>query len=216
MNPKRAILTLTFIWLAIVGCAPLSQAEPIAGPAAEMRALAAQPAPSFTQCDPDQSTVLQRALQDAQVLALEAWQALESIPENSRESSARYREWFGAYDPANYSLVSDNFQHIYTALATQPITFNCACSDIALAYVYPNQPYDITVCERYWRSPATGTDSQAGVLVHEMSHFITVAATEDVTHSQVLVRMTAKNIPARAVQNASSYEYFAENDPPLR
>ena len=39
------------------------------------------------------------------------------------------------------------------------------------AYVYPNQPYKIYLGRVYWTAPAAGTDSQAGTLIHEMSHF---------------------------------------------
>ncbi|WP_308628312.1 M35 family metallo-endopeptidase [Massilia genomosp. 1] len=35
------------------------------------------------------------------------------------------------------------------------------------------------VCGAFWRAPVTGTDSQGGTLVHEMSHFTAVAGTRE-------------------------------------
>ena len=209
MNHRLIFPGLFFFWLLTLGCGSLSMAE-----LAEVQ-LAQAPAPVFNQCDPHQKAVLERALRGAQDLARNSLQVLNSTPEGSRESSARYREWFGAYDRDNYELVSSHFQHIYDALATQTLTFSCICSDLKLAYVHPDQPYEITLCASFWSAPVAGTDSQAGTIVHEISHFVAVAGTQDVTYSQRLVRMTAEYIPAKAVTNADSYKYFAENNPPL-
>jgi len=83
------------------------------------------------------------------------------------------------------------------------------------AYVHPDQPYEITVCASFWTEPAIGAESQAGAILHEISHFVVVAGTEDVTYSQTLARMTAQYVPAKAILNADSYRYYAENDPAL-
>ena len=92
---------------------------------------------------------------------------------------------------------------------------DCSCDDPYFAYVYPNQPYTIYVCNAFWTAPATGTDSKAGTLVHEMSHFNVVAATDDHVYGQSSCRGLATSQPNLAVQNADSHEYFAENTPPL-
>ena len=39
----------------------------------------------------------------------------------------------------------------------------------------PNKPYTIYLGRVFWTAPATGTDSQAGTLIHEISHFDVVA-----------------------------------------
>ena len=61
--------------------------------------------------------------------------------------------------------------------------------------------------------PEHGTDSKAGTLVHEMSHFDIVAGTEDHVYGQAGAKSLAISDPARAVDNADSHEYFAENTP---
>ena len=61
----------------------------------------------------------------------------------------------------------------------------------------------------------TGTDSKAGTLIHEMSHFTVVAGTDDHAYGQTAARNLAKSNPKLAVDNADSHEYFAENTPNL-
>ncbi|MFZ1224247.1 MAG: M35 family metallo-endopeptidase, partial [Dokdonella sp.] len=59
----------------------------------------------------------------------------------------------------------------------------------------------------------TGTDSRAGTLVHETSHFNVVAGTQDNGYGQTAAHNLAVSNPAKAVANADNHEYFAENTP---
>ena len=93
------------------------------------------------------------------------------------------------------------------------ITFNCKCKQPYFAYVYPSDPYKIYVCKVFWQVSLTGTDSQAGTLIHEMSHFDVVAATDDYVYGQTGAMELAITNPENAVNNADSHEYFAENTP---
>src|SRR5262249_37843775 len=93
------------------------------------------------------------------------------------------------------------------------ITINCGCTSSAYAYVYPSQHYQIYVCNAFWNAPLTGTDSKAGTLIHEMSHFNVVAGTDDHVYGQAGARNLAISNPNAAVDNADSHEYFAENTP---
>jgi peptidyl-Lys metalloendopeptidase len=83
------------------------------------------------------------------------------------------------------------------------------------AYVYANDPYKIYLCGAFWRAPMRGTDSKGGTLVHEMSHFTVVAGTSDWAYGQSAARNLADSNPKRAIDNADSHEYFAENSPSL-
>jgi peptidyl-Lys metalloendopeptidase len=65
----------------------------------------------------------------------------------------------------------------------------------------------------YWSAPATGTDSQAGTLIHEMSHFTVVAGTDDLAYGQTAAEALATSDPDSAIRNADSHGYFAENSP---
>ena len=69
------------------------------------------------------------------------------------------------------------------------------------------------LCNAFWSAPNTGTDSKAGTLVHETSHFNVVASTDDWAYGQSACKSLAKSNTTKAVDNADSHEYFAENNP---
>ncbi len=52
-------------------------------------------------------------------------------------------------------------------------------------------------------------------LVHEMSHFTGVAGTDDWAYGRTAAKALAISDPAKALDNADSHEYFAENNLPL-
>jgi peptidyl-Lys metalloendopeptidase len=79
--------------------------------------------------------------------------------------------------------------------------------------VYPTKAYEIFVCKAFWTAPATGTDSKAGTLVHEMSHFNVTAGTDDHVYGQTAAKSLAASDPDAAIDNADNHEYFAENKP---
>jgi peptidyl-Lys metalloendopeptidase len=100
-------------------------------------------------------------------------------------------------------------------MSNAAVKFDCGCKKKYYAYVYPNQPYNIYVCSVFWSAPMTGTDSKAGTLVHEMSHFYVVASTDDYVYGQTNAKNLAITNPNNAVDNADNHEYFAENTPAL-
>jgi peptidyl-Lys metalloendopeptidase len=109
--------------------------------------------------------------------------------------------------------VKSHFVAIEGAFATKAVNYDCGCKGNYYAYVYSNKPYQIHLCKVFWTAPATGTDSKAGTLVHEMSHFDVVAGTEDWAYGKTDARNLAINNPTRAVDNADNHEYFGENTP---
>lgn len=130
-------------------------------------------------------------------------------------SSVRYNTWFGAYDASRWNAVENNFFMIHDALANEQITFDCKCNQRYFAYVYPNDPYKIYLCKVFWQVNQTGTDSQAGTIIHEVSHFDVVAQTDDHVYGQSGAMDLADSSPNLAIENADSHEYFAENTPYL-
>jgi peptidyl-Lys metalloendopeptidase len=109
----------------------------------------------------------------------------------------------------------NHFNQIADAMTNAGVNFDCKCNGNYYAYVYPNEPYNIYLCKVFWQAPLAGTDSKAGTLIHEMSHFTVVAGTDDVVYGQTAARNLAGTDPAAAITNADSHEYFAENTPPL-
>jgi peptidyl-Lys metalloendopeptidase len=134
---------------------------------------------------------------------------------NAGTVGPRYTTWFGSYTSTRYNTVQQNFVAIDAAMDQNDgsIKINCGCNQNYYAYVYPTRPYEIFVCRAFWSAPTTGTDSKAGTLVHEMSHFNVVAGTDDHVYGQSGAKSLAISDPNRAVDNADNHEYFAENTP---
>ncbi|MBP6749565.1 MAG: protease [Xanthomonadaceae bacterium] len=139
---------------------------------------------------------------------------------NSGTAGARYTSWFGAYTSTRYSTAQQHFVSIDTAMDQNngALTLNCNCTAVpdpnnTYAYVFKSEHYQIYLCGAFWQAPLLGTDSKAGTLIHEMSHFNIVASTDDHIYGQTGARNLANTDPALAVDNADSHEYFAENTP---
>lgn len=128
-------------------------------------------------------------------------------------ATQRYRTWFGRPYSTYWSTVKTHYRKIYAALATQTINYDCSCYEDYYAYVYPSEPYNIYLCNSYWSAPTRGTDSKAGTIIHEMSHFTVLGGTEDWAYGQINARNLALRYPSRAIDNADNHEYFAENTP---
>ncbi|HEX9960931.1 MAG TPA: M35 family metallo-endopeptidase [Pyrinomonadaceae bacterium] len=163
---------------------------------------------SFTKCTTSQQSLVLTARSDAAVYASDSLNYLLS-----GSTGARYTTWFGAYTSSRYSTVKNNFTNIKNAMDAASMNFDCGCKKRYYAYVYANQPYNIYLCSIFWQAPAKGTDSKAGTLVHETSHFTIVAGTEDWVYGQSGAKNLAVSDPNKAVDNADSHEYFAENTP---
>ncbi|MCW5579221.1 MAG: protease, partial [Dokdonella sp.] len=164
---------------------------------------------SFVGCSNTRKSQLATARNSAVSYATNAKSYLDA-----GNTGSRYTWWFGSYTSSRYSTVKSHFTNIKSALSGQPYTFDCSCTDSGTyAYVYPTQPYRVYLCGAFWSAPNTGTDSRAGTLVHETSHFNVVAATGDHGYGQTNAHNLATSKPATAVKNADNHEYFVENNP---
>jgi peptidyl-Lys metalloendopeptidase len=161
-------------------------------------------------CTSTQQAEIATAINNARAYSSAARDYLAGSP----SATPRYTTWFGAFSTAGWNTAHSHFLAIADAFATKPITVECGCKQKNVyAFVNPGQPYVITVCGAFWQAPATGTDSKAGTLVHEMSHFNVVASTDDNAYGQTACKALAQSNPAAALDNADSHEYFAENTP---
>ncbi len=165
---------------------------------------------SFVGCDATQTSELLTAMVSARGYTENAKGYLAAS-----NQGPRYSTWFGAYTDSRYGTAGQHFVDIDSAMDQSggQIKINCGCNQSYYAYVYPTKPYEIFVCRAFWNAPNTGTDSRAGTLVHEMSHFNVVAGTDDHVYGQSGAKSLAISDPALAVDNADSHEYFAENTP---
>jgi peptidyl-Lys metalloendopeptidase len=164
---------------------------------------------AFSRCDSTQQGTVTQALSAASNYANVAVTYLNGTP----SATPRYTTWFGAYSSSGWNTAKSHFVAIKDVYDTKTVTFDCSCKKKYYAYVYPNQPYKIYLCSVFWQAPMTGTDSKAGTIIHETSHFDVVAGTDDWAYGQTNAKALAISDPSKALNNADSHEYFAENTP---
>lgn len=179
-------------------------------------------ATSYASCSNSQKSTINSAWSSAKTMSANATSYLTGRSTSQLENSARYTTWFG--DPTvrvgflwltkAHERVEENFTATTDAIKNKPLSFDCSCtSSGTFAYVYPSQPYKIYFCGAFWGAPRTGTDSQAGTIIHEVSHFNAVAGTDDHAYGHSGAKQLASSDVKKAIENADSYEYFAENTP---
>jgi peptidyl-Lys metalloendopeptidase len=171
------------------------------------------PSVSTVGCSSTQTNQVLTALSSAEGYASESLAYL-----NAGTRGPRYTTWFGTFDANRYATVRSHFVSISDAASNRPVSFDCSTclsgpNANAFAYVFTNQPYKVYLCNAFWAAPNTGTDSRAGTIIHELSHFTVVAGTDDFAYGQSAASRLATKKPARAIMNADSHEYFSENTP---
>lgn len=177
--------------------------------------ITAQSVSYSSNCSSSRRSSIASAVSAANTMATNAKSYLQNTATSSRSSSQRYKTWFGSYTSSRWSTATSHFVKIDDALDTKPLVFDCGCTDSAYAYVYPTQPYKVYLCSAFWSAPMSGTDSKGGTIVHELSHFNVVAATDDHAYGQTAAKKLASTNPTKALDNADNHEYFAENTPSL-
>lgn len=174
-----------------------------------MKAL--NPTPAFESCSSSRKTSINTALSSARSYGINSDNYFASKTYST--VTTRYKTWFGTASSSRFSSVKGNYDRIEYALSNTKLTFNCSCTDSAYAYVYPTQPYRIYLCNAFWSAPNSGTDSRAGTIIHELSHFDVLGNTDDIVYGQSGAKNLAKTNPSQAIKNADSHEYFSENTP---
>nr|MBX2838142.1 hypothetical protein [Gammaproteobacteria bacterium] len=170
--------------------------------------------PTYNLCSANQESVLITANDAAETMANESLTSLQGLSAEDRLSSPRYDEWFGAYTDNRFNRVVEIYTAIDGALANEVMNYDCSCDiEGVIAYVYKNSPFDIYLCPVFWESPLFGAYSQAGTIVHEVSHFTVIADTDDVVYGQSLAANLADTDPDTAITNADNVSFFSENDP---
>lgn len=167
---------------------------------------------AYSSCSATQQSALVAATGQAVTYASGAVSYLQ----NMGSSTPRYTKWFGTYSSAGAATALSHFSAVHSAFTTQNLAYDCKCKkQNTYAYVYASQPYKIYLCGAFWAAPLAGTDSRGGTLIHEMTHFTVVAGTDDYAYGQTAAANLAATDPAKALDNADSHEYFAENMPEL-
>ncbi|KAM5543347.1 hypothetical protein V8D89_003221 [Ganoderma adspersum] len=184
-----------------------SGALAVAAPALEERA-------TFNGCSAAERSALNTTAPLAAAYARRAFSYL--LTHNSPfPPSRRSATWFGLFNPSRHRVATDHFRRI-NANNFAGFRYDCTCkrSDV-FAFVFANRFGTIFLCGQFWQAPLTGTDSKAGTLVHEASHFTVNGGTRDFAYGPTAARRLALTSPNQAVFNADNHEYFAENTPAL-
>ncbi|CUA74943.1 peptidyl-Lys metalloendopeptidase [Rhizoctonia solani] len=164
----------------------------------------------YTSCTSARQTLIATAANSANSYVSAANSYLAGIS----SGTTRYTTWFGTFTSARFSTVKSHYSLIGTDATST--TYDCTCTDSGTyAYVYPGSPGYVYLCGAFWNAPNTGTDSRAGTIVHEQSHFTVNGGTDDHVYGQSAAKSLAISNPANAVDNADNHEYFAENNPAL-
>ncbi|CAE6430419.1 peptidyl-Lys metalloendopeptidase [Rhizoctonia solani] len=159
--------------------------------------------------DVQASTILSAASQAEKYAA-----ATSDYMKTLTTGSPRYISWFGAWDTQRAATVASHYANIVGKASVA--SYDCApanCEPNDYAYVFPDQAFYINLCGAFWQSTGTGTDSQGGTIIHELSHFTVNGGTTDTQYGQEGCLALAKSDPASAIMNADSHQYFAENNP---
>ncbi|PIL23275.1 hypothetical protein GSI_14585 [Ganoderma sinense ZZ0214-1] len=158
---------------------------------------------NFDGCSTEQQSILTAAALGAYEYVTTAWSYI----------TTRARLDTAPGSAARHATVLSHFQRM-AGNDFVSFSYNCTCTDPGVfAYVYPDQFGSVHLCGLFWAAPLFGTDSQAGILVHEASHFTVNGGTQDYAYGQPEAQTLAKSNPEQAVMNADNHEYFAENNP---
>jgi peptidyl-Lys metalloendopeptidase len=171
-------------------------------------------AAQFKNCSTTRQSQLNTAFSSAKTYASNSLSYFTN--RTTANITARYRTWFGSATTTRIATAKSHYNNISSSLQNKQIVFNCSCASqyaSAFAYVQPSSPYEITLCGAFWPAANTGTDSKAGTIVHEMSHFNIVAGTDDHAYGQSAAKSLATSNVTKALDNADSHEYFSENTP---
>jgi peptidyl-Lys metalloendopeptidase len=155
-------------------------------------------------------TEVKQAMADAKAMLEKTKKDLETW---DQPTQGRAKKWFGDSSEATRQKMLDRTNKELDKLSklttddfhpAEPGEEDC------YAYVYPNDDTKIYLGNSFPGAPATGKDSKAGTLVHEMSHFNSVGGTKDNVYGTKDAQDLAKTDPAKAQANADSFEYFVE------
>ena len=181
----------------------------------------AQPvaAQDFAGCSLPQTEIVNVALGSAKFLTLRAASAIGD--------TTHYRRWFGDYSIQNAEKVRSSLKAMVTAIRGGAVTVQCnqgssnGCRAGEYAFVYANAPYLVNLCPPFFNLPhlealqpgmrRSENGTREGTIVHELSHFLRVAGTEDHCYSRSACADMASLNARLAIDNADSYQYFTED-----
>ncbi len=192
------------------GNQPLLQPASILGRQFDLAVQAAK-APAYNQCSSSEQSTVKTAHDTGYDGLLKSYSQLNGDPSSGNEL---YGTWFGAFDASRFNTVKTNYSDMGSAATDDTFTYYCkpdlCSSPNTIAYTYKGSR-KIFLCNAFWRLPPdSGFDTQAGTVVHEMSH--AVSYTDDFVYGTANAKALARSKPNEAIRNADNYEYFTEDN----
>ena len=157
------------------------------------------------------SSLVGRALTDQKQLLLDRQADLERW---DAAAQAHFAKWFGTTRPEARELIYERIR-VLTLLNNEYSVGNfrraVPSKPGLFAFVHPTDPAKIFVDQAFIFAPKIGENSRAGTVTHEMSHFSLAGGTRDIQYGTSGCRALARSEPAKALQNADSFEFYVEN-----
>lgn len=155
---------------------------------------------------------IRQAKADAKAMLQQTRKNLEAWDDATKADAEK---WFGDSSEATRQKMLDRtdkeIAHIDT-LDDSSFERASGRSRNAYAYVYPTDDSKMYIGKAFWKAPATGPDSKAGTMIHEMSHYNTIGGTDDHVYGRKDAQDLAQALPDSAQDNADSFEYFVEDN----
>jgi peptidyl-Lys metalloendopeptidase len=176
-------------------------------------------AATFERCTKAQIAQAADALDGARALTVAAAGAVADTPEFGR--------WFGRWDADRAADVRETYLAIDAVLGAEALHVVCppvgldGCTVSVFANVWAHEAFRVNLCPAFFGMPGIAgvvegsfvfeTGTREGTIIHEVSHFDAVAATSDHCYGRTDCTVMARRDPDRAVRNADSFQYFAED-----
>lgn len=164
-------------------------------------------------CDDNQLNIATDALSVAVSMAESARDALD---EPNFDESQQIIRWFAPYS----SDVIDEIREVYENAITwsESVAFLCVAGSThegpIYARVLATGNFVIELGRLFFDSDESGTNSRGGTIIHELSHFVLVGATNqstDEVYGWDEAQELATADPEAAQANAENYQFFAES-----
>jgi peptidyl-Lys metalloendopeptidase len=167
--------------------------------------------------DPARIKALRKAGHEAEK---KADKAKNLVKDNNQ--SKLVKRWFGSFTDVERNNIANNYEKIknhisakntkddYYRVPERKMLFSTDTLR-TFAYVYPREGDKMYISDAFWlASLNSGFDTRYGTMIHETSHFKSVAGTRDFKYGYSQCINLAKKHPRKAKRNADNYEYFAE------
>jgi peptidyl-Lys metalloendopeptidase len=158
---------------------------------------------AWTNCQSNQISIGNSAVSSSATVSGRAYTCL------NQGCDSQYNRWFGSYNANNWNFVSVGFRNIDNRLNNYAFNGYCnpaGCGSNVFGYVYPtDSTYTVYLCALFW----SRANERVNTIVHEMSHFRSLAGTQDYTYGQSNCLALARNNPTQASHNADNVCYFA-------